>query len=80
MQLQALNLAQFLKPYIIYGGLIIIRIGFWGPLYYKYNKEPILDTRRHLWRKLELAFARKGLLCLRRSLPGRGSKFWDPFV
>ena len=22
------------------GALIIIGIGFWGPLYYKYNKEP----------------------------------------
>ena len=21
-------------------GALIIRIGFWGPLYYKYNKEP----------------------------------------
>ena len=28
---------QTLEPTI---GALIIRIGFWGPLYYKYNKEP----------------------------------------
>ena len=25
---------------MIYIGALIIRIGFWGPLYYNYNKEP----------------------------------------
>ena len=29
------------KPFERYTfGALIIRIGFWGPLYYKYNKDP----------------------------------------
>ena len=30
----------FIPIYGLYVGALIIRIGFWGPLYYSYNKEP----------------------------------------